>query len=154
MKKKIIFLLGLIVIVFLAVLAVPFLSELKHDVEGVRDTLGISETQLSEREESFRKNPNLKDGMILVDRYSHLKKYEKARFYGEYCIRLDGNSGAFGWIVNLWVANACAKTGELEKSRYYLREALRLDTQNKIMRYKHIEKLGLQHVMKQLSPIR
>jgi hypothetical protein len=107
--------------------------------------------KIEEIETRFRTLPTLKDAMFLIDKYNYLENYNKAIYYGNWCIDHDVNSTSSGVYVNFWMAEIYLKFGKFQLSRKYLTDALLLDKNDLIMEHNWIEKAGLQRVFQTIQ---
>jgi len=104
--------------------------------------------RIQQREDKFRNNPNLLDCLVLLDTYYwELRQYEKALYYGEYCIRLNVEGTRRGWYVHMLLADIYRKDNKnLEKACYHIRLGLEEAKRDNIDE-NHIKELKLQNLI-------
>ena len=92
------------------------------------------EKEYNEIEESFIKNPNIRDAGILMDFYHGERNYEKALYFGKQCIKLGANDTPIGFSVHYQLASIYKEIGNIDIARKHLKAALRLDKGQRIIK--------------------
>ena len=92
------------------------------------------EKEYSEIEESFIKNPNIRDAGILMDFYHGEKNYEKALYFGKQCIKLGADDTPIAFSVHYQLASIYKEIGNIDIARKHLKDALRLDKDKRIIK--------------------
>jgi len=114
---------------------------------------GYQIEELNDRINRFEMEPNIDDCYFIVSRSIGLKKYVQTIYYGKKCICLGIDETPGGMLVHFWMAVSFYELGDIELSKYHLSMALKLDKEDKIMKNKWIEKMGMESVYEKLQGI-
>lgn len=91
------------------------------------------EKEFSKIEQSFKKNPTIKNAGILMDYYHGKRNYEKALFFGNESIKLGVNDSPIGYLINYQLASIHKEVGDIDLARRHLKTALNLDKDQRIV---------------------
>lgn len=123
MTTKILFGIVLLIIILSGILVGYGIYEGKRNYR-------LHEKRIQQKEETFRKNPNLVQCLSLMDVYYwDFHNNDKVLFYAHNCIKLDVDMTQRGWYVHALMADAYWKTGKLRQACDHLNIAFNLDSQ-------------------------
>jgi len=144
MKKRILF---IIILSFMTAATIWIVCWIGYGIYQGKKIRHMNEIRVQQREEKFKNNPNLLDCLVLLNNYYwDFQQYEKALYYGDYCIALGVDDTRRGWYVHMLLADIYARNKSLEKACYHINFALRVAEHNKIPE-SHIEELGMQNLI-------
>ena len=98
------------------------------------------EKEFREIEQSFTKNPSIKNAAILMDFYHGKSNYEKALHFGNEAIKLGVNDSPIGYLINYQLASIYKELGDIDLARRHLKSALSLDKDQRIFKNNWIDR--------------
>jgi tetratricopeptide (TPR) repeat protein len=143
MKKKLFIFLGILSVIIASGVIILYIQH----YSVVDSHKQKRELEYIKIEDSFIKNPNIKDGGYLIEYYFEKENYEKALNFANTCIKLGASDTPVGFYVNFNMARIYYKLKNIEMARRYLKIALELDKENIIKDNNLIEKVGLQDLI-------
>ena len=146
MKHKGKFIVGFLVLALIVVLICYFWIEQNKWTEITYQT-----DRIEEKQESFDRKPNFDDCFRLVSNYFGIGNYKKVILLGEKCIKLEDESKKGKTLVYFWLASSYHRINDDKKARYFLKEAVSLDTGNFLRDNQWIEKEGMENIFNSLE---
>lgn len=145
-RKNILVLLFSLLIIISGVVLIIYFGFYQEGREIGAEFSGIN--NILKLENSFKSKPTIDDGVMLIEKNLFMfKDYDKAIKYGEACIELGVNQTNGGWLVNLWMGKAYLEKGDVISAKYYVNQAIKLDSEGLMKKNNFIETLGLSHVV-------